>query len=316
MLPKLLQTWKNTDKILKYQNRKLVHRMNTFEFEDAYQEFEQKREKMREIVEFMSVVNDKEIKYAEYAKYLGTGVQLLQFQLRNHTELYEKARLLSDEAIEAFGDLASKNRQYQYRVLVETDAKQFQVALGFLKKSLGKEESISDEEMFAEIGTNPFSNMHLLRLVSEGLLHGWEQADALFQMITKQGNINELIDNNKTEHPYEIIAWKYATCWSVKGNSNSKAAMKYYDKAIEASFVADDEYTLWLIGYAILLEKYAFSIKIQDKNLGNMKKELIKYANKIQKSDMPETMKEIFGDIDYENPNGEYYYGLSRRITY
>ena len=315
MLPKLSETWKNTDKILRYQNRKLVHRMNAFEFEDAYQEFEQNRKKMSEIVEFMTLVNDKEIKYAEYAKYLGTGVQLLQFQLRNHQDLYEKARLLSDEAIEAFGDLDSRNRQYQYRALIETDAENFDLAFDFLKKSIGREGNISNEEMIAEIGNHPFLLMHLMRLVSEGLLHEWKPAEDLFQLINKEGSVNGLLESCKLEHPYELISWKYATCWSTKGKNNVKAAMKYYDKSIEASFV-NDEYTLWLIGYAVLLEKYAFAIKIEDKNLGNIKKDLIKYGNKIQKTDMPENMKDIFKNIDYEKTNWEYYYNLSRKITY
>lgn len=315
MLSKLVGTWKNTDKILRYQNRKLVHRMNAFEFEDAYQEFEKNRNKMGEIVEFMTLVNEKDIKYIEYAKYLGTGVQLLQFQLRNNKSLYEKAKLLSNEAIDAFGDLESKNRQYQYRALIETDVENFDLAYSFLKKSCGKEDNISDDAMISEIGNNPFLMMHLTRLVSEGMIHEWKLAEHLFQLLINDGSVNEFLEGKKTEHPYELVAWKFATCWSTKGNNSVKATMKYYDKAIEASFV-NNEYTIWLIGYAVLLEKYAFVIKTKDKSVGNTKKDLIKCGNKIQKSDMPQNMKDIFKDIDYEKTEWEYYYNLSRKITY
>ena len=315
MLSNLLPTWKHTEKILKYQNRKLVHKMNTFEFEEAFKEFEQNRDKFSEIAEFMSLINEKEIKYAEYGKYLGTGVQLLQFQLRNQKELYEKATKLSDEAIEAFGDLPSKCRQYQYRVLIETDAKQFDKALEFLKKSLGKEETISNEEMIDEIGNQSFLIMHLLRLVSEGLMQEWELAESYFQLIQKKGIVNERIENCKQEHPDEIIAWKYATCWSTRGKNNSKATMKYYEKAIEASF-QNKEYTIWLIGYAVLLEKYAFALRMEEKDCSMVKKDVIKYGNKIQKSEMPENMRKIFKDIDYEKTDWMYYYEWSRKITY
>ena len=88
-----------------------------------------------------------------------------------------------------------------------------------------------------------------------------------------------------------------------------------YEKALEASF-RDKEYTIWIINYAVLLEKYAFALRMEEKDCGTVKKELIKYGNKIQKSDMPDNMKEIFKDVDYEKSDWEYYYKWSRKITY
>lgn len=54
MLPDLLATWSNTDKVLRYQNRRLIHQINSYDFDGAYEVFCEKRSHLLEIVEFSS----------------------------------------------------------------------------------------------------------------------------------------------------------------------------------------------------------------------------------------------------------------------
>lgn len=242
--------------------------------------FCEKRSHLEEIVEFMTIVNGNQVKYNEYAKFLGTGVQILQAKIRHDKDTYDAAVELSECAINAFEDTISKRRQYQYRSMIETDAEEFDRALVFLKKSMGLAETADNNEILDKMGDNEFSWMYLIRLVAEGFLSEWKTANELFELITKNSVFNQIAGNGARKHPYEIIMWKLATCWAV--NNQFSAAMKYYKKCIDFCFEGEN-FTLWIIGYAALLEEYAYALRIGKKEVkvDILKKDLVRYHKKI-----------------------------------
>lgn len=275
MVEKLLPTWNNVDKKIKYKNRKLIHQINCFDFENAYGVFREERERLKEIQEWMSV-NDDNVKYEEYAKLLGTGTQILQKQIRGDKSKYEEAREISDEAIDAFMDFSSKKRQYQYRVMIETDKGNYNEAMIFLQKTLDLPNDIVNKQLLSTL-KDRFDWMHIIRLTAEGMIAGREEEGELFELIQKEKGIFEIAEEKGKNHPYEIIMWKLGTCYAVSDQLN--AAQNYYNKSIQFCF-AESNFTLWIIGMAVLLEKYAYVLKNGNKKTKDIKKDIQKYMNK------------------------------------
>lgn len=312
MVEKLLPTWNNTDKKIKYKNRKLIHQINCFDFENAYGVFKKERERLKEIQEWMSSVNDDSVKYEEYAKLLGTGAQILQLQIRGDKSKYEEARRISGEAIDTFKDSLSQKRQYQYRIMIETDIGNYSEAILFLKKSLGLQKDVASKQLLSTL-KDRFDWMHMIRLIAEGMIADRKEARGLFELITKEKGIFEIADKENKNHPYEIIMWKLGTCYAVSNQLN--AAQNYYDKSIQFCF-AKSNFTLWIIGMTVLLEKYAYVLKNDDKKTKDIKKDIQKYMKKIDNASMPDNMKEIFKDVDLERTEWEYFFVQSRKVTY
>ena len=318
-IAKMKHSWSNVEKILKFQNRKLVHLINCFDFKAAEEEIQNNLPKYKEISELMGIVMEENVGYEEYAKYLGTSVQVEHALIRQHKSKYEKAVELSECSIKNFSTESDKKRQCQYRALLEMDYGNYDIALSYIEQVLDSSGSVNLKEFIqnGNVGSqNVYIWSHIIRLIAEGFLGEWEDSDALFDLINKYNIIKELEKNKKDEHPYEIIMWKYATCWAKKGRENIKAACNYYDEAVRISF-SDQNATLWIIGFAILLEKYAYLLKVDDARKSECKKELKKRFKKIQESDMIESMKYFWGEnIDFDNPEWEYFYQKSRLVTY
>lgn len=316
---KMKHSWSNVEKILKFQNRKVVHMINCFDFKAAEEEIENNLPKYKEISELMGIVIEETVGYEEYAKYLGTSVQVEQALIRQDKSKYEKAVELSDLSIENFSTENDKKRQYQYRALLEMDYGNYDLALAYIRKAIDSNSSITLEDFIqnANVGPqNAYIWSHIIRLIAEGFLGEWETSNNYFDLINQHNIVKELEKIKTDEHPYEIIMWKYATCWSQKGRENIKAACNYYDEAIRISF-SDENYTLWIIGFAILLEKYAYLLKLDVDKKSECKRELKKRFKKIQESDMIESMKYFWGEnIDFDNPEWEYFYEMSRLVTY
>ena len=109
----------------------------------------------------------------------------------------------------------------------------------------------------------------------------------------------------------ELIFWKYAGYLSLKLGKVSDV----YKTALELCFEKED-LTLHLIGLGAELERYAFALKLNQKKDGQQWKKALqkRYANLYEK--LPESMKRVFGEIRFDEESWEYYFALSRKITY
>lgn len=88
-----------------------------------------------------------------------------------------------------------------------------------------------------------------------------------------------------------------------------------YKNAIELC-EDENELTIYTIGISIELERYAIALKEQIKERKQYKRSLKKRYQKLCSLKIPDSIRNIFGDIDLENEDWEYYYELSRKVTY
>lgn len=322
-MKKLENTWENIDYRIRYSLREVVEVINCFDFEQSLhmcQKLVEKCKNIKEILELCCEDNDKEVKYEELAKAWGNMVQVYGFLLRKHPEYYQSAVEVSDCAIKEFVNEEDKIRQYLYRVHLETEAGKHEEALKYLYKANGLEEGADIKELVSCLAANVknkrFDIMAYVRLMAEGSLAEWNYAEIMYEKISKTEIINEVEQNNLKGHPCEIIYWKYA---SYMVNHNMvKGALAKYDKGVEVCF-ANNELTLELIGLAIELEKYAMLLR-EGKNYKAEQKKCLKSLKKhyeqIYENELPDGMKRLYEDLSFEREDWNYYYEISRRITY
>lgn len=76
------------------------------------------------------------------------------------------------------------------------------------------------------------------------------------------------------------------------------------------------EITIQVIGLAIEAERYAMALKYGRKEKLQYKKSLQKRYQKLYERELPDSVRTLFGEIDLKEENWEYYYRLSRKVTY
>ncbi len=307
----LSNNWESINYQMKYQNRKIVHYSNLFEFTyslNSCKDLVKKCKGIKSVLE-LCYEDKKPIKYEELAKALGNLVQIYTFLLRSNQAYYIEAKQASDEAIEEFEYLEDKKRQYLYRCALETEANNYDNALAFLFQSVGLTKDQKLENLVKKLEeSSSYTLMQYIRLMAEGKLAGWQKADTMAQVIFRSPLLNSK-NHFSPKHPYEIISWKWATYLMETGNT--KAAIEKYDMAL--SFGFEEDSTLNMIGFAIELEKYSYLLKYNIANqLNSVKKSLQKHYQKISQN----FKNNIFETIDFEKVDSQYYFALSRKITY
>lgn len=308
----LSNNWQTIDYQMKYQNRKIVHYSNLFEFERSLESCQNLVEKCRGIKSVLELCyeNRTSIKYNELAKALGNLVQIYTFLLREKKEYYEKAKQASEEAIEEFTSQEDKRRQYLYRCALETEASHFDEALDYLYQSVGIAKDQKIENLVKKLEESScYTWAQYFRLMAEGKLVGWKKSEEMAESLSRSPLLPNLKKHFEKRHPYEIIAWKWATYLMETGKEN--AAIEKYDLAL--SFCFEEDSTLNMIGLAIELEKYSYLLKYnKTTQQGSVKKSLQKHYQKISQN----FKDNIFEAIDFEKDNSQYYFALSRKITY
>lgn len=302
---------------VKYQNRKIINKINSFAYDEAIKSCNKLIEQCEGIKTAMELVAGEErIHYDQLAKALGTKTQLLTLLLRNNPKYYAEAIECSNSAIKEFDSKDDICRQYLYRVQLETEYGKYDSALEYLAKAVGLENNNIKDVFEHVIKGSDFNLMAYIRLMAESKISNidWDKADEMYSVLNKSTIMNKYKSGNLSYHPVEIILWKYATYLY---NANSKkAATEYYDTAIKICFDSN-ELTLYIIGMAILLEKLAYVLRDEGKAKNEMK-DLKRYYKKIQEIDMPESMRNIYKDLnlDLDEPDWNYYLKESRKITY
>lgn len=315
LLPKTMET---IIYIVKYEIRKIVEQINIFDFDGALETSENLVDKCSNMKEAQEILSP-DIKFDELAKALGNKVQIYSFLLRKNTKYYQDAKKASDLAISEFTKEADITRQYLYRVNLETEACNYEQALVYLYKSCKVD---SDNKSLKDLANRIMQNRNdyevcaYVRLMAEGMVGGWKRAEEMFKCMQKTEGIQYIkdIENVNRRHPHQIILWKYAT-YLVRNNS-IKAGLEKYDEAADICFL-DNDLTMNFIGLAIELEKYSIAIKsnIKDK-IKDCKRSLRKCYGDIYSRKLPKSMEDIYKNLDLDNGSWEYYYKLSREITY
>ena len=149
--------------------------------------------------------------------------------------------------------------------------------------------------------------------MAEGALHDWAISKELFQLLSKSRILQELEENKKRYHPVQLIFWKYATYCACQGMGN--ASIKYYEKASDICFSSDD-FTMNVIGLGIELECYSVLLKHKSKEAVSYLKNLKKKWNFVEKKDRNQVLNRVFGQVNMDYLDSEYYWKISRKLTY
>lgn len=270
-------------------------------------------EKCKEIKELFSLVSSDNNSYIELGKALGTRLQIRTFQLRRNPKLYEMCKKDSDDAIKEFNDIEDKERQYLYRVQLETEHGDYNEVLRYLKMALELPAEASMKAMCCEIeNRSEFYLCAYVRLMSESAGKR-DLSEEMYLDLSRTSCIQDVDKKDRLYHPYEIILWKYA-CYCAK-NGMANAASKYYEKAVNACCETDD-ITLNVIGMGILFEEHAFIIANNAKELTAHNRGMIKKWNKLKAIDNQDILGTLFSEIDFSSTDSDYYKELSQRITY
>jgi len=305
----------------RYNNRKIMNQVNMFDFENALSEAKtlvERCEAMKQAIEVWADNGEEDIKFSELAKALGSQVQIYTFLMRKKPELYNDAIKISDAAIAEFVSDEDIRRQYIYRSQLETQKEEYENALKYLLKVNNLQENAGIKELTDAMQRKSkkdiiYSFSAYVNLMAEGVLSEWTKSEEMYQAIFKNDHLRSLIQEQSEQHPYEIILWK---CGSYEVHSGRiSAGRKKMERAIGICF-KQENLTLFFIGLAILFEYYAIILQYALKEKRGILKNIRKQYQRIYEMELPESMNRIYEDVQLDNDKWEYFYELSRRITY
>lgn len=308
-LPASLET---VDYSIKFETRKIVNLINAFDFETALEHADAQVKRCREVKELLDLVaSDDSIYYEELAKALGTRLQVRTFMYRKQGD-YELCKQDSEDAIREFVNETDKRRQYLYRVQLETEHRDYDTALVFLKMAVGLSETASIKELwrFAQ-QDSPFAVNAYVRLMAEA--DGARFSDEMYGVLSKSDYFTKIDETARLFHPMEIILWKYAYYCARNGMQN--AAVKYYEKAVNVCFDSSD-ITMNVIGMGADFELHAFMLDLQSKGSAAHNRNMQKRWSKIRQMDQKGILENVFGTVDFHSGESGYYKNLGRKITY
>lgn len=296
--------------LLMYTNRKIIHRINLFDYETALKDCNKLVKRCESIKEALSL-SEEGIVFEELGKAYGTRAQIYMLNIRKNIEDYTHAKDDVMSAIKEFSTESDIQRQMIYLTQIHTEAGHFDEALKTLCQGA---DSLSKWLIKSE--KNIFAICAFVRLMAEGKTEDWKTADSLYEELNKTQILTNLREIKEHNHPLEIIFWKMAMYYSRCGKAQ-RAALDYYEKAGKyCETKGEESSTLSLIGFAIKLERYAFALKEKCGQPKEYLKDLKRHYLNLQKASTSESLKMIFEDIDLDINNWEYFYEMSRRITY
>lgn len=313
LLKEIPNSFENVSYKLKFKTRKITNLINAFEFDAALTSTDKQIQACRDIKTVLDLTSqESENHYDELAKTLGTRVQIVSFLLRNKPDLYQSGVENSDEAINEFTESVDIQRQFLYRVQLETEHGSYDLALDFLKKAAGVNISASIKELWQKMESGKIFGVNAyIRLMAEA--DRWDTAEEMYKLLSNAGYIQRLSEQGQIYHPVEIIFWKYAYYCAKHGMIS--AAIKSYAQAIEISF-AEEDITLNIIGLGIYMEELSVLIVNQKKDFASAKKQFNRKWMRVQELDYKGILPKVFGDINMQSEDADYFRKLSRRITY
>ncbi|MDU1443560.1 MAG: hypothetical protein E6916_08600 [Clostridium cochlearium] len=281
--------------------RKAVYETNVFKFHEA---IETTTKIIYTLDGIMDILNDgeingvgKEVKSEILAKAYGTRLQARIFLMRNEKkEQYEKALGDSKKALNEFVYEGDKSQQYQYRSQLFTEAYEYEKALESLGKSMGIDKFNLEKDLKNLLNRidkkerNNFEVMHLMKIVGVSSFNNKDISDKIFKEFIQSKCFNNFSRDNINNkdfykfkyHPAEIILWNIGRYYI--NNESLKAALEYYDAAINICKRDTKCYTLRAIGLGILAEEIALCYKkeIANKEIKKYEKQFINYFDEFK----------------------------------
>ena len=294
--------------LLMYTNRKITNIIYLFDFEGALKDSNNLVERCEKISEALSLSDEGIISFDELGKALGTRAQIHMFMIRKKSDAYQLAQEDIKKAMEEFKNPSDIRRQQIYLTQIHTEAKEYDKALETLCES-----SCDLQKCLKNAETNPFEAYAYIRLMSEGKRNGWEKADVMYQELNKTQIISDLKKIQELEHPYEVIFWKlgsyYAHC-----ERSQKAALDCFSEALKCD--KEERLTISVICFAAELERYALAMKEDLSERKNYQKKLKKHFKTFRNENVPDSIQDLYKNIDFEKKDWHYFDQLSRKITY
>ena len=294
--------------LLMYTNRKIIHKINLFAFEDALKDSNELVARCEGIKEAVSISEDG-IMIAELGKALGTRAQIHMFLIRTHADYYREAEKDALAAKEEFDEISDLKRQDLYLSQIYSEAGQFDEACNILCTG---DRKTNLKKWLDESEHDPYKVYAYVRLMAEGKLKGWEQADRLYAEFNQRQIKTDIKADGNKSHPRECIFWKLGTYYA--NIDNMRAALECYEEALYC--YEEKSLTLYVIGYAIELERYAYSLKYQYGDAKTFLKNLKKHYDRFSEKDVPLSIQTIFQNLDFDRKDWEYFFHFSRKVTY
>ncbi len=235
---KLMEYSDNLDLVFMFLNRYAVFLIDSFNIEKAYLLLDKTVEQFEtyELIgeELSSISCDalgspKGIstnKSEQLGKLLGTEVQAAGYLMKQGFLDYETVIQISNKAIENFNTEADRQRQYQYRAMIEGYANHYDEALKYLLLGLGIGNVV--EGFQKKHSMNGFALYHLSLF-----LKNFCNADQKEIKELKKGFVNHEKDYlSIREYPYFIVSGNVAEALSQDKKANISQIVKYYKAAI------------------------------------------------------------------------------------
>lgn len=294
--------------LLMYTNRKIIHKINLFAFDDALKDCNELVKRCEGIKDAISISEDG-IMIAELGKALGTRAQIYMFMIRKDAVYYEKAKADVLAAKAEFDNISDLQRQDLYLSQIYSEAGQFDEACKILCTSDNKTDL---KKWLDEAEDNPYKIYAYVRLMAEGKLKGWESADKLYVEFSQRRIKTDMKADGNMSHPRECIFWKLGTYYA--NTDNKRAALESYTEALRC--YEENSLTLDVIGFAIELERYAYSLRYQYGEAKTFLKNLKKHYDRFFERNVPMSIQTIYQNLDFDRKDWEYYYEFSRKVTY
>ena len=316
---KLPDSLEKIEKLIKLDNRRIIGKVNLFDFETALSDADRLVRRCEEIKELLAVATDSEsVMYDEYGKALGTRVQIRTRLCKGKQDSYLPAVEDSDRAMNEFLDPADKARQFLYRAHLETECGHFDDALNWIKKAADVQENASVKTLAQQLGKdwkNRFIIEEYVRLMalSADSPSFSKTAEEMFNCVQ---NVPFTGPEDEMDHPVEIIFWKFASYYAKRSTQN--AAIKNFDIAVSKCWnqTTGEAVTLKVIGVAVLFEKIGWLLKWKkEKEAKKARQELIEKWDNMVKEGHTEILNNAFGNVDLNRSDHEYYLNLAKRVV-
>lgn len=294
--------------LLMYTNRKITNKINLFDFEGALKDSNNLVERCEKISEALSLSDEGIISFDELGKALGTRAQIHMFMIRKKSDAYQLAQEDVKKAMEEFKNPSDIRRQQIYLTQIHTEAKEYDKALETLCEG-----GSNLQQCLKNAESNPFEAYAYIRLMSEGKRNRWEKADVMYEELKKTQIISDLKKVHELEHPYEVIFWKLGSYYAHCDGCNMEA-MEFFSEALSDSL--EDRLTINVICFAVELERYAFVLKEDLTNRKKFQIELKKHFKIFKTKKTPDSIQDLYKNIDLEKKDWHYFDQLSRKITY
>ena len=239
----LMEYSENLDLVFMFLNRYAVFLIDSFDIEKSYfllektigqfETFELIGEELSSI--YCNVLGSPSgastNKSEQLGRLLGTEVQAAAYLMKHGFLDYETVIQISDRAIKNFITETDKQRQYQYRAMIEGYANHYEEALKYLLLGLGIENVV--EGFQRKYSMNGFALYHLSLF-----LNNFRETEHKEIKELKKGFVNHEKDYlTNRQYPYFIVSGNVAEALSKDDKANKSQIIKYY----KASIMYDDQ---------------------------------------------------------------------------